>query len=96
MEINDDGDDDVFGTLQRWSTIYLTHGEARCREESVNSWFVIPMQLYLCSLPPKRLIDGAEHQRNLCSASDRALPLARCLKHTLAIDAHLEYDQANL
>lgn len=37
-----------------------------------------------------------KHQRNLCSVSDTGLLLARCLKHILANDAHLKFDQANL
>ena len=65
-------------------------------EKSFHCWFPIPMELYLCSLPLMRLIDDARHQLNLCSASDAGLPLAWCLKHTLALDAHREHDRANL
>ena len=54
------------------------------------------MELYLCSLLLMRPIHGARQQLNLCSASDAGLPLARCLKHILALDAHREHDRANL
>lgn len=61
MEGNDDDDDnggDVFGTLR---TIYQQAASLGVgKNEYSNSWFPIPMQLYLCSLPSKRLIDGAE------------------------------------
>ena len=45
-------------------------------ENSFHCWFPIPVELYLWSLPLMRLIDGARHQLNLCSASDAGLPLA--------------------